>query len=232
VAGAVGAGDGDLGGDDPRDQPVDARQVGAVVPGAARLTRQLTLWLPVASRRVRSLLSSALSASASPLWAAASCARSSAGGRGGCSGCTWEPARAGGERGIVFPGSVAINLLLLVGGGLATAAGVVLLTAHDASGGQRAGGVLLAVLAALAAALGAARLRGGGWRVYLRPSGVTPGDRDRGDLPVVGRDWRCLRAGGHDVRPRDGDARAVHRVPGERPGGDQDEAAHPRHAPP
>jgi hypothetical protein len=83
------------------------------------------------------------------------------------------PARAGGERGIVFPGSVAINLLLLVAGGLATPSGVVLLTAHDASGWQRVGGVALAMFAAFVAALGAARLRGGGWRVYLRPSGVT-----------------------------------------------------------
>jgi hypothetical protein len=82
-------------------------------------------------------------------------------------------AESGGERGVVFPGSPATNLLLLVCGGLATAAGVALLTAHDAAGWQRVAGAALAAFAAFVAALGLARLLGGGWKVYLLPSGVT-----------------------------------------------------------
>jgi MFS family permease len=84
-----------------------------------------------------------------------------------------QSADVDGQRGVVFPGSPATNLLLLVGGGLATAAGVVLVVAYDAVGWQRVGGGVLAAFAAFAAVIGLSRLLGGGWRVYLLPSGVT-----------------------------------------------------------
>jgi hypothetical protein len=78
-----------------------------------------------------------------------------------------------GEGGVVFPGSPATNLLLLVGGGFGSAAGVALLTAHNASGWQRLGSAAVVASAAYLAVLGLGRLLGGGWKVYVRPSGVT-----------------------------------------------------------